>query len=136
MRLPRFNLADENGEMLDSSLLKGMRRIVCLIPDLGEDSVRELCEFDGIYQKLMVRNIVMLMVIDAEPSELRKVMDDNGLRLKLLSDTHHMLSRECGAEGRTTYMVSKEGDIVAEWKDVSVDGHASAVYDRVKLLFK
>ena len=62
MRLPRFNLADENGEMLDSSLLEGMRRIVCLIPDLGEDSVRELCEFDGIYQKLMVRNIVMLMV--------------------------------------------------------------------------
>ncbi len=53
MEFPDFVLKDENGESLDSSFLKGMRMIVCFVPDLEKDSVDQLCEFDSIYQKVL-----------------------------------------------------------------------------------
>ena len=136
MQFPDFVLNDENGESLDSSFLKGMRMIVCFIPDLGEGSVEELCDFDSIYQKLMIRNIVTLMVVKAECPDLRKVMDDQGLRVKLLSDMDETLVKACGLEGRATVMVSKEGEVVSTWNDVKPSGHASVVYDKVKSFFK
>ena len=136
MQIPGFILKDENGESLDSSFLEGMRMIVCFLPDLGEGSVEQLCDFDSVYQKLMIRNIVTLMVVKAECNELRTVMDDNGLRVKMLSDMDESLVKACGLEGRATVMVSKEGEIVASWGDVRPSGHAAAVYDKVKSLFK
>lgn len=136
MQLPDFVLKDENGEALDSSFLKGMRMVVCFIPDLGEESVEQLCDFDSIYQKLMIRNIVTLMVVKAECTELRSVMDEQGLKVKLLSDLDEGLVNACGLEGRATVMVSKEGEIVSSWSSVRPSGHADAVYDKVKSLFK
>ena len=136
MQFPDFVLKDENGESLDSSFLRGMRMVVCFIPDLDEGSVEELCDFDSIYQKLMIRNIVTLMVVKAECPELRAVMDDNGLRVKLLSDMDDSLVKACGMDGRSTVMVSKEGEIVSSWSDVNPSGHAAIVYDKVKSLFK
>lgn len=136
MHVPGFVLKDENGESLDSSFLDGMRMILCFLPDLDEGSVKQLCDFDILYQKLMVRNIVTLMVVGAECNELRAVMDDNGLRVKMLSDMDGSLVKACGLEGRATVMVSKEGEIVASWNDVKPSGHADAVFDKVKSLFK
>lgn len=136
MQFPDFVLKDENGESLDSAFLKGMRMIVCFVPGLDEGSVEELCDFDSIYQKLMIRNIVTLMVVRADCSELRRVMDDQGLRVKLLSDMDGSLLKACGLEGRATIMVSKEGEVVSTWNAVNPSGHAAAVYDKVKSLFK
>ena len=136
MQIPDFILKDENGESLDSSFLRGMRMIICFIPDLDEGSVEQLCDFDSIYQKLMIRNIVTLMVVKAECPTLRKVMDDCGLRVKLLSDMDDTLVRACSLEGRSSIMVSKEGEIVSSWSDVRPSGHAAIVYDKVKSLFK
>ena len=136
MQVPDFVLKDENGESLDSSFLEGMRMILCFLPDLDEGSVEQLCDFDSVYQRLMIRNIVTLMVVKAECNELRAVMDEKGLKVKLLSDMDETLVKACGLEGRATVMVSKEGEIVASWNDVKPSGHATVVYDKVKLLFK
>lgn len=136
MELPSFVLKDENGEPLDSSLLGGMRLIVCFMPDLGDDSVAELCDFDAHYHGLMIRNIVTIMVVRAGCAELRAVMDAHGTRIKMLSDTEGSLSAACGLSGRSTLMVSKEGEVVASWNDVRYPGHADAVYEKAKLLFK
>ncbi|MBR1973323.1 MAG: redoxin domain-containing protein [Candidatus Methanomethylophilaceae archaeon] len=136
MQFPDFVLKDENGESLDSSFLKGMRMIVCFVPDLEKESVDQLCEFDSIYQKVMIRNIVTLMVVKAECPDLRAVMDKYSIRVKLLSDVDESLVKACGLEGRSTVMVSKEGDIVSTWSSVRPAGHADAVYEKVKSLFK
>ncbi|MBO5668748.1 MAG: redoxin domain-containing protein [Candidatus Methanomethylophilaceae archaeon] len=136
MQFPDFVLKDENGESLDSSFLKGMRMVVCFIPDLGEGSVEELCDFDSIYQKVMIRNIVTLMVVKAECPDLRAIMDKCSIRVKLLSDMDDTLVKACGLEGRATVMVSKEGEIVSSWSSVKPSGHADAVYEKVKSLFK
>ncbi len=134
-KIPSFKLKDENGQILDSKFLDGMHYVLCFIPDDSEESVRQLDELDAIYQKLMVRNMPILTILPIPCEKLYQLMNDHGLRIKMLYDSEGF-ANSLGIEGRTSFIVARDGTFMGEWYNVPLDGHVSAIYDKVKSVLK
>ncbi len=128
---PSFRLPDENDEVFDSSFFLGIRHIIFLyLSDSDPDSVKEACDFNDIYQKLMIRNVPVIGISADTQDTHRKFMDEYGLRIKLLSDADKTLISEM--EVPSTYIIGKDGKIESVWNDIIAEGHADAVYDAVR----
>lgn len=134
-KIPQFRLKDENGEILISSFLEGMRMIIAYVPDLGDDSVMELQELDSIYQKLMIRNIPILAVMPVPTEDLKDLMDREGLRIKLLSDDGSF-AESFGVKDRTTFFIGRESEIIAQWDTPYNSVYVPGIYDKVKSVLK
>ena len=146
---PEFTLPDENGEMFSNTSLSGVRYIVFFYSKDGTAGcTREAIEFNERYAKLMMMNTPVFGVSKDSSESHKKFREKNGLRLKLLSDTDHVLMKKSGVWGtkknygkeyqgtiRTTFIVGKDGIVEAAWKNVKIDGHAAKVHDTVKRLF-
>ena len=142
-RFPTFTLADENGEMFDSRMLEGLRYIIYFYPkDSTPGCTTEAVEFTANVPKLMMRNIPVIGVSKDSSASHRRFMDNNMLKVKLLSDPEHELMEKVGAWGpkkaygketvgtiRTTFLVGKDGKIEQVWNNVKVAGHAEKVTD-------
>lgn len=139
---PDFILPDENGELFDSKMLRGMRYIVYFYSKDGTSGcTTEANDFNEMYPKLILRNVPIFGVSKDSAESHRKFVDKNGLKLKLLSDTDHELMEKVGAwkddkAVRSTFVIGKNGEIEAAWHNVKVDGHVEQVYDRVKTIMR
>lgn len=102
---PQFFLMDENGEMLDSRHLEGIRFVILGLPS-DEGS---LDEFASIYVKLIMRNVPTFCVSSATPAELRTIKDSTGIKMKFLSDPDGTLSLLKGS----AFLVGKDGKVEA-----------------------
>jgi len=143
-KFPHFTLLDENGEVFDSSSLENLRYIIYFYSKDGTSGCTlEANEFSSIYPKLMLRNIIVIGVSKDLPASHRKFIDKNSLKLKLLSDPDHILMEDVGVWGtkimygkevlgtkRSTFIVGKDGNIEAVWKNVKVVGHADTVLEK------
>lgn len=136
MRFPDFELKDDTGQVLPSSLLTNMHFIAVFAPDLSDDTMNIADQFDVYYQKLIIRNIITMVITPCPQEEIRKKVLEHGIRVKMMSDPGNGLLKRCGASGRTTFFVGKELEILAQWDDVQVEGHADKVYERLKGFFK
>ena len=149
-RFPDFALTDENGEMFDSKFLNGIRHIVYFYPkDSTSGCTQEAVDFSDVADKLMIRNVPVIGISRDSAQSHRKFIDNNGLKIKLLTDKDHALMSQVGAWGmkkmygkdvegviRSTFIIGKDGNIEAVWYGVKVKGHVQAVYDTVKSLTK
>lgn len=104
-RFPHFSLKDENGEVLDSRLLEGLRHVIFRMP---ADAVA-LGEFDSIYAKLLMRNIPMFGVGHSSPEKHRETRTSLNMKVKLLSDPDGSLD----SMSDCAYIVGKDGTIEA-----------------------
>lgn len=143
-KFPEFNLADENGEMLDSKELDGVRYVIYFYPrDNTTGCTREAIEFSELVENFMIRNVPIIGVSRDPPSSHRKFIEKNGLKIKLLSDPDHILTEAAGSWGikkmygkeyegviRSTFIVGKDGRVESVWKKVKVAGHAQEVLDQ------
>ena len=136
MQFPEFSLKDDTGQVLPSSLLENMHFIACFAPDLSDDTLDMADQFDGFYQKLIIRNIITMVITPCGQEETRDAVLKRDIKVKMFCDPGNGLLKKCGASGRTTFFVGKNREILARWDDVRVDGHANAVYDRLKSFFK
>lgn len=136
MKFPQFSLKDDTGQVLPSFLLENLHYIACFVPDMSDGSADLADRFDGIYQKLMIRNIVTLMISPSTQEELRERVLERDIKIKLLSDPDGRLASECSVSGITTFIVGKDGEVLARWDDVDPEGHVQVVYDRLKSFFK
>ena len=136
MRFPDFELKDDTGQVLPSSLLTNMHFIAVFAPDLSEDTLDLADQFDVYYQKLIIRNIITMVVTPCTQEETRDAVLKRDIKVKMLCDPGNELLKKCNASGRTTFFIGKNREILARWDDVKVDGHAAAVYDRLKSFFK
>ena len=136
MQFPEFSLKDDTGQVLPSSLLENMHFIACFAPDLSDDTLDMADQFDGFYQKLIIRNIITMVITPCGQEETRDAVLKRDIKVKMLCDPGNELLKRCGASGRTTFFVGKNREILARWDDVKVEGHATAVYDRLKSFFK
>jgi peroxiredoxin Q/BCP len=142
---PDFALPDENGEIFDSSSLRGIRYVIYFYPKDGTPGcTREAIGFNGRYVKFMMMNIPIIGVSKDSPESHRRFREKNGLKMKLLSDADAGLMKRAGVWGlkknygkeyegtiRSTFIVGKDGMIEAVWSNVKIDGHAYAVDDRL-----
>ena len=147
-RFPEFRLPDENNELFDSSSLSGLRYVIYFYSKDGTPGcTREAEDFNGRYAKFMMMNIPIIGVSKDSPESHNRFRQNNGLRLKLLSDTDAELMKRTGVWGkkknygkeyegtiRSTFIVGKDGMIEAVWMNVKVDGHVTEVNEKIKLL--
>lgn len=140
-KFPEFRLADENGEVMDSSFLDGIRYVIYFYPkDNTPGCTTEAVDFSANIAKFMLRNIPVIGVSKDSSESHRKFIEKNQLKVKLLSDPEHELMEKVGAWGtkvsygketvgtiRSTFVVGKDGRIEAVWRNVKVAGHVDKV---------
>lgn len=136
MQFPEFQLKDDTGQVLPSNLLENMYFIACFAPDLSEETIDIANQFDSIYQKLIIRNIITMVITPCEQDAIREKVLENDIKVKMMADPGSSLLSECSASGRTTFFVGKNREILARWDNVKPEGHANAVYDKLKTFFK
>lgn len=138
---PEFKLQDENGEMMDSASLKGIRYVIYFYPkDNTPGCTKEAEEFTASIANFMLRNIPVIGVSKDSVASHRKFIDQRQLKVKLLSDPDHVLMEKVGAWGkkvsygketvgtiRSTFIVGKDGKVEAAWTNVKVTGHVEKV---------
>lgn len=140
---PRFAMPDENGETVDSDMLRGLRYIVFFYArDNTPGCTRECVDFTNLYPKFMLRNIPVFGVSGDSVESHRKFIDRQGLKIKLLSDGDHEFAKLVGAFGekknygkicqgtiRSTFLIGKDGKIEEAWLNVKAAGHADRVLE-------
>lgn len=140
-KFPEFSLADENGEVMDSSFLDGIRYVIYFYPkDNTPGCTTEAVDFSANIAKFMLRNIPVIGVSKDSSESHRKFIEKNQLKVKLLSDPEHELMEKVGAWGtkvsygketvgtiRSTFVVGKDGRVEAVWRNVKVAGHVDKV---------
>lgn len=140
-KFPEFSLADENGEVMDSSFLDGIRYVIYFYPkDNTPGCTTEAVDFSANIAKFMLRNIPVIGVSKDSSESHRRFIEKNQLKVKLLSDPEHELMEKVGAWGtkvsygketvgtiRSTFVVGKDGRVEAAWRNVKVAGHADKV---------
>ena len=136
MRFPDFDLKDDTGQVLPSSLLTNMHFIAVFAPDLSDDTLDLADQFDVYYQKLIIRNIITMVITPCSQEDIREKVLERDIKVKMMSDPGNELLKRCGASGRTTYFVGKDMEILAQWNDDPIKGHADRVYERLKTFFK
>ncbi len=149
-KFPEFELQDENGEIVKSSDLNGIRYIIYFYPkDNTSGCTREAIDFTSVMPKLMMRNIPIFGVSRDSAKTHKGFMEKQSLKIKLLSDPNHSLTESVGAWGkkmmygketegviRSTFIVSKDGSVEAIWSKVKVDGHVEKVAEKAIQLSK
>ena len=136
MRFPDFDLKDDTGQVLPSSPLTNMHFIAVFAPDLSDDTLDLADQFDVYYQKLIIRNIITMVITPCSQEDIREKVLERDIKVKMMSDPGNELLKKCGASGRTTYFVGKDMEILAQWNDDLIKGHADRVYERLKTFFK
>ncbi len=140
-RFPDFILQDENGEIVDSKIFEGIRHVIYFYPkDSTPGCTKEAQEFSALFAKFMMRNIPVIGISKDSVASHRRFIDNNGLKVKLLSDPEHELMEKVGAWGtkvsygketvgtiRSTFLIGRDGNIEAVWRNVKVAGHAEKV---------
>lgn len=141
-RFPHFVLKDENGEALDSQYLDGMRYVIFAYPrnDTPNGTV-EVLEFNELFPNFMLRNILVLGVSRDTPESHFTFRESKGIRIKLLSDTDGDLMNQIdgsktGEGNNSTFIIGKEGNIEAVWRNLEVKGHAHKVLEKTISLFR
>ena len=149
-KFPDFKLPDENGQFIDSSLLKGIRYIIYFYPkDNTSGCTQEAVDFSAIADKLMIKNVPIFGVSRDSAESHRKFIEKQGLKIKLLTDKDHELMAKVGAWGmkkmygkdvegviRSTFIIGKDGIVEAVWHAVKVKGHVETVDNTLKSLLK
>lgn len=140
-KFPEFSLKDENGEILDSRTLEGIRYVIYFYPkDNTPGCTKEAEEFSASIAQFMLRNVPVIGVSKDSSESHKRFIESHQLKVKLLSDPDHELMEKVGAWGtkvsygketvgtiRSTFIVGKNGDVEAVWRNVRVAGHVEKV---------
>jgi len=152
MKLPTFRLKgiDENGkeiETTDNDLL-GKWTVIYFYPrDNTPGCTTEAKEFSTLLEEFDKLGVRIIGISRQSVESHKRFREKHGLRITLLSDPDAEIHKSFGAWGkkkmygrevegviRSTYLVSPEGEIVKEWKNVRAKGHAARVLEEIKEL--
>jgi peroxiredoxin Q/BCP len=149
-RFPHFALQDEEGEVLDSGMLEGVRYVIYFYPrDNSPGCTKEALDFTANHARFMFRNIPVFGVSRDSVASHKRFREKHQLKVKLLSDPDRELIGAVGAWGtknmygrvtegviRSTFIVGRDGRVEAVWRKVRVDGHADEVLETAVSLYK
>ncbi len=133
-----LELMASNGEKVKLSDFKGEKNIVLYFypKDMTPGCTTEACDFKDHNESFKDLNTVIIGVSTDSIEKHRKFIGKYGLPFLLLVDEDNELSeafevwklkKNFGKEymgiERSTFIINKEGEIVKEWRKVSVKGH-------------
>ncbi len=137
-----------NGESFNPALTKGKWTVLYFYPkDMTPGCTVEARDFEALSQEYQQQDAVVIGVSKDSCQSHRKFAQKEGLSFVLLSDESTDLCERFGVwkeksmYGRTymgiersTFIISPEGQVVARWPKVKVDGHAREVFSTLKQL--
>lgn len=146
--VPNFSLPATGGKTVDLKGLRGRNVVVYFYPrDSTPGCTTEGCDFGSLHGKFRRNNTVILGVSRDSLASHEKFKAKYEFPFDLLSDGDETLCRlfdvireknmygkkVMGVE-RSTFLLDTEGKLCAEWRKVSVKGHAALVLEAVKAL--
>ena len=146
--VPNFSLPATGGKTVDLKGLRGNNVVVYFYPkDSTPGCTTEGCDFGSFHEKFRRRKTVILGVSRDSLASHEKFRAKFEFPFDLLSDGDETLCRlfdvireknmygkkVMGVE-RSTFLIDGEGTLRAEWRKVSVKGHAAEVLAAVEAL--
>ena len=147
---PEWEMVSDTGETIRSKDLAGLRYVMYFYPrDSTPGCTTEAVEFTENYAKFTLRNIPVFGVSGDSTESHRKFRDNNGLKVKLLTDPDKDFAKKVGAFGekknygktvmgsiRSTFIIGKDGKVEEALYNVKAKGHAQRVLDLALSHFK
>jgi len=148
MKAPEFCLPNQDETEICLRDLAGKWVILYFYPkDNTPGCTTEACDFTENLDWFEDEDAVILGVSPDSPKKHRNFIEKKDLKITLLSDENKDVIKAYGAWGikkmygkeyegviRSTFIISPEGEIVAEFKKVKVKGHVEAVKEKLKEL--
>ncbi len=148
MKVENFCLKDfeEKEHCLDN--FKGKWVVLYFYPkDNTSGCTKEAIGFTELKEEFEKLNAIIIGISPDSPKSHKRFIEKHNLNILLLSDPEHQILEKFGAWQlkkmygreyygvvRSTYLISPDGEIVAEWKKVKVKGHVEAVLEKLKEL--
>ncbi|MFN7097455.1 MAG: peroxiredoxin [Gammaproteobacteria bacterium] len=145
---PDFSAQATDGQLIKLSELKGKQVVLYFYPkDSTPGCTMESENFRDLYPEFTKNNTVIFGMSRDSLSSHEKFRCKYNLPFALISDSNEALcklfdvikeknmygKKVMGIE-RSTFLINKEGKLVAEWRGVKVPGHAAAVLEAIKKL--
>jgi peroxiredoxin Q/BCP len=148
MKAPEFCLPNQDETEICLRDLSGKWVVLYFYPkDNTPGCTTEACDFTNEVEEFEDLDAVILGVSPDSPKKHRNFIEKKDLKITLLSDEDKSVLKAYGAWGlkknygreyegviRSTFIISPDGEIVAEWKNVRVKGHAEKVKEKLKEL--
>ncbi|MGB9788264.1 MAG: thioredoxin-dependent thiol peroxidase [Dictyoglomus turgidum] len=144
-KAPDFTLPDQNGKEVSLSDYKGKWVVLYFYPkDMTPGCTKEAVSFSEKIDEFKKRNSVVIGISKDTVESHKKFAEKYNLEIILLSDKDAKVIKEYGAWGkkrmygketegtlRNTFIISPEGEILHEWKNVKLDGHVEEVLKKL-----
>ena len=145
-KAPKFNSVNQNDVAVSSDDLKGNSYILFFYPrDNTSGCTKEAIGFTDHLDDFAKHGVKIMGVSKDSAKSHIKFIEKHELGMDLLSDEHGTMCedfsvwKEKSMYGKTyfgiersTFVVSKTGILLAEWRKVKVPGHVEEVLDWVK----
>ncbi len=137
MGAPDFTLLDQDRNPVSLSGFSGQRVVVFFYPKaMTPGCTAEACDFRDSYQELLAAGVAVVGVSPDPPEALAAFREKENLPFPLLSDGDHAVAEAYGAWGpkklygretvgliRSTFVVSADGELEREYRNVRAKGH-------------
>ena len=136
---PDFTLADDRGDEVTLSSLRGRKVIVYFYPAaMTPGCTKQACDFSDNLESLRRDGYEVVGISPDKPAKLAKFRERDALTLALLSDPDKDVLRAWGAYGekklygktvegviRSTVVLDEEGTVSHAWYNVKATGHVA-----------
>jgi peroxiredoxin Q/BCP len=132
---PDFTLKSDNNTSVSLSNFHGRVVVLYFYPkDFTTGCTKEACAFRDDFAEFRRRDIAIIGISYDKPEEHEKFKMGYNLPFILLSDEDKQVSKMYGADGllvakRVTYIIDKDGKIVAIYPKVDVNSHSKEILE-------
>ncbi|KAG2471527.1 MAG: Peroxiredoxin Bcp [Nitrosopumilales archaeon] len=140
-KVPKFEIADSNGNNVKSSDFLGKKHVIYFYPkDFTPGCTTEADEFSKEYKKFKKAGIEILGISKDDVDSHKKFCEKMKIPYILLSDTETKVAKQFGVWGkknfmgkeymgviRSTFLVDEKGKIFKAYPKVKAAGHAKQV---------
>jgi peroxiredoxin Q/BCP len=148
MKAPEFCLPNQDETEICLRDLSGKWVVLYFYPkDNTPGCTTEACDFTNEVEEFEDLDAVILGVSPDSPKKHRNFIEKKDLKITLLSDEDKTVLKAYGAWGlkknygreyegviRSTFIISPDGEIAHEWRNVRVKGHVEKVKEKLKEL--
>jgi peroxiredoxin Q/BCP len=146
--VPDFSAPATSGKNIQLSALRGRHLVLYFYPkDSTPGCTREGQDFRDLYPEFQALGTEILGVSrdglkshenfkckQAFPFELLSDADESLCRLFDVIKMKNLYGKQVQGVERSTFLIDPEGGLAAEWRKVSVKGHAAAVLEHLRHL--
>ena len=127
-RLPAVTVLDDGGTEVTTTDLLGGPLVLYFYPkDDTPGCTSEASQFRDVYQHFKEKHAQIVGVSRDSVESHQRFKKKFSIPFPLLADTDSKLYRAFGVNGRSTFLIDREGKIVRVWPKVNVSEHAEEV---------